>query len=91
MENEKKIKLDELPDAGSEPEILALPVKVKSKKAKLDPRLENLKNLNAEERIEAVSDSWRFERPGMHWGWLVALVSLIVLERMRPFEDQPDL
>ena len=57
MDNEKKFKLDELPDSGSEPDKIEIPKIIKSKP---EPRLENLKPLTDSERVDALGQQWRF-------------------------------
>lgn len=77
MDNEKKIKLEELPDTGSEPDKLVFTALPKSRP---EPRLENLKTLSDSERADALGQRWLFDRPMMQWGWLFFLVSLGLLE-----------
>jgi hypothetical protein len=78
MENEKKIKLDELPDSGSEPDKIEIPKIIKSKP---DPRIENLKQLTDPERVDALGQLWRFDRTKIKWGWLFFLLSLFAFEK----------
>jgi hypothetical protein len=78
MDNEKKIKLEELPDKGSEPDkIVFTPVA----KSRPEPRLEKLKTLNNAEKIEAIGQSWFFDKQIKRWGWLYVLLLLLVLEK----------
>ncbi len=85
MDNEKKFKLDELPDKGSDiPEIKPHP---KPKSSKPEPRIEKLKTLNADERVEAMTQRWHFDRPKQNWGWLIALGILLALEKSGHWGD----
>jgi hypothetical protein len=85
MDNEKKIKLDELPDQGSDtPEIKPHP---KPRTSKPDPRIENLKTMNSGQRVEAMTQRWHFDKPKQNWGWLVALVILLALEKSGHWRD----
>jgi hypothetical protein len=78
MDNEKKFKLDELPDSGSEPEKNDIP---KINKSKPEPRIEYLKQLTDSERVEALGEQWRFDRSKIKWGWLLFLFSLFAFEK----------
>ena len=78
MDNEKKFKLDELPDSGSEPEKIDIP---KINKSKPEPRIEYLKQLTDSERVEALGEQWRFDRSKIKWGWLLFLFSLFAFEK----------
>jgi hypothetical protein len=78
MDNEKKFKLDELPDSGSEPDKIEIPKIIKSKP---EPRIENLKQLNDSERVHALSQLWRFDRSKIKWGWIFFLFALFAFEK----------
>jgi hypothetical protein len=78
MDNEKKFKLDELPDSGSEPDKIEIPTIVKSKP---EPRIENLKQLTDAERVDAIGQLWRFDRSKIKWGWLFFLIALFAFEK----------
>lgn len=78
MENEKKIKLDELPDSGSEPDKIDVP---KIAKSKPEPRLQNLKQLTDSERVDALGQFWRFDQSKMKLGWVVVLLALVAFEK----------
>lgn len=83
MDNdEKKFTLDELPDKGSEPEIKAPPP---PKKEKPEPRLEKIKKLKPSEQVEALGQRWYFDKPKRNWGWLIALIALIYVEKAQLF------
>lgn len=84
MDNERKIKIDELPDEGSEPEIKQHP---KKPKAQPEPRVENLKGLDQYQRLEALSLRWHFDRPKKLWGWLIVLSLLLYFEKSRILVD----
>ncbi len=78
MENEKKIKLDELPDSGSEPDKIDIPKIVKSKP---EPRLEKLKELTDSERVDALGQFWRFDQTKVKFGWVIFLLALFAFEK----------
>jgi hypothetical protein len=78
MDNEKKFKLDELPDSGSEPDKIEIPKIIKSKP---EPRIENLKQLTDSARVDALGQQWRFDRSKIKWGWFVFLISLFAFEK----------
>lgn len=84
MDNEKKFKLDELPNSGSEPDKMVL---VPVKKKVPDPRIEKLKNLNDSEREEVLSERWIFDKKKRKWGWLVVLVLLFALSKSKILTD----
>lgn len=76
---EKKFKLDELPDnTGSEPDKINHPT---PKKAPLEPRLQSFKTLGNTEKAAALSQSWFFDKQIKRWGWLIALLVLLALEK----------
>ena len=84
MDNEKKFKLEELPDKGSEPDkIKFFPLKKKH----AEPRLENLKKMNASEMDEALSDRWHFDKNKRKWGWLIFLFLLMGLQKSKYLLD----
>jgi hypothetical protein len=78
MDKEKKIKLEELPDLGSEPEVKLPPT---AKKKKPEPRIAKLKNMNDSEKSDALSLRWHFDRPDKRWGWLITLLILLFLQK----------
>ena len=78
MDKEKKIKLEELPDLGSEPEVKLPPT---PKKKKSEPRIAKLKGMNDSERSDALSLRWHFDRPIKSWGWLITLLTLFFLQK----------
>lgn len=79
MEDEKKFKLDELPDKGSNSEA---EVKIKPIRAsRPEPRVEKLKAMSASQKVETLTQRWHFDKPVQKWGWLVALAFLLVLEK----------
>jgi hypothetical protein len=80
MDNEKKIKLDELPDKGSETGEEDKPKIIPLKKTSIEPRLEKLKGLEDEERLEILSRSWRFDRPVRYWGGIILFLLLAALQ-----------
>lgn len=77
MENEKKIKLAELPNEGSELEVKVKPLI----RPKLEPRVENLRKLDAAGKLENISLRWHFDIPQRHWGWLWTILILFVLQK----------
>lgn len=80
MDNEKKFKLDELPDLGSEPDKIVF---TKVANTGPEPRLENFKKLNESERADALAQRWHFDHQTVKWGWVIYLVSLFVLEKSK--------
>jgi len=85
MDNEKKIKLEELPDSGSEPEIMVSPPKKIKKQT--EPRLENLKMLSDSEKVEALAEVWHFDQKKPRWTWLFVLLALFALEKSKVLSD----
>ncbi len=83
MDNEKKFKLDELPDKGSDTPETKPPPKASNK---VEPRIEKLKTLNTGQRVEAMAQRWHFDKPKQNWGWLAALVILLALEKSGHWE-----
>lgn len=77
-EEEKKIKLEELPDEGSEPVPLKTPRKKEKKKP--EPRVEKLKPLDRNAKVELLQSKWIFDNPVRSYYWLVYIFVLCVLE-----------
>lgn len=78
---EKKYKLDELPDhSGSEPDKLA-PAPASIVKPKIDHRVENVKKLNHQKQLEALSQKWHFDKLKRKWMWLIVLLFLFAMEK----------
>jgi hypothetical protein len=91
MDKEKKIKLDELPDSGSSPEVKITPI---PKKSKPDPRMTKLKGMDDSQRSETLALRWHFDRYERKWGWLICLVFLFFLQtgaHMKEFDDKREL
>lgn len=85
MDNdEKKFKLNELPDEGSH-FIEEVPPPKRKKKSPQEPRIVNIKKLSDIDKKDALSVIWRFDKPKLKWGWIVALLVLIVLQNYRYF------
>lgn len=79
--DEKKFKLDELPDhSGSEPDKLA-PAPASVVKPKVDHRVEKVKKLNHEKQLDAISQKWHFDKMKPKWTWLFVLIFLFGLEK----------
>jgi hypothetical protein len=79
MDEEKKFKLDELPEKGSSHSNPA-PRQIRPVHKTSEPRLEKLKGLNSTERLEAMTQRWYFDKPVRHWTWLVLLLVLLGLQ-----------
>jgi hypothetical protein len=91
MDNEKKIKLDELPDSGSSPEVKNTPI---LKKTKPDPRITKLKGMDDSQKSETLALRWHFDRYERKWGWLLALGILFFLQtglNMKEFNEERGL
>lgn len=67
-DDEKRFKLDELPDAGSEPIQKKAPKKITFKAE--DPRVKNLRSLDDKGRVEAMTQSWTFDHPDWSIMWI---------------------
>lgn len=76
---EKRIKLDELPDAGSEPQPQAKPNKRPPKETP-DPRLERLKTMDDKSKVETMIQKWYFDQPEWSFAWVPVLVILLGVE-----------
>lgn len=82
MDDEKKVKLEELPDEGSSSLTLKKPKVVIHVNKEQDPRLENLRELDSEAKLEVLSKTWSFDRPQYLFGWLVYIVAIILIQQM---------
>lgn len=75
MSDEKKFKLDELPDEGSEPVKKAPPKRTAPRPS--DPRISQVKNLKTDKaRVEMMEQSWTFDLPDYSFTWVPWLVVL---------------
>lgn len=79
MSDEKKFKLDELPDEGSQPVKNSPPPKPEKKV--VDPRLTNLKNLKTDTaRVEMMEQTWTFDLPEYSFAWIPWAITLGIAE-----------
>jgi hypothetical protein len=85
MDPEKKFKLDELPDEKSGSSVLKPQTPKKVPKIN-DPRIENLKPMNDQDRVDEMKRRWIFDRPVRLWGWLFFVGGLFILEQTRVHE-----
>ena len=76
-DDEKKFRLDELPDEGSVPEPPPAS-RIKTPKQSVDPRLEKLNQLDAESKVDTMVRKWTFDQPVYHYTW-VAFVGVIIV------------
>ena len=84
-EDEKKFKLDELPDEGSKSS-LKIPKK-KIDKPGADPRLEKLKFLSERQKTQVMTQTWKFDKSVLKYGWTIYIVVLGYLQYIRPYEQ----
>jgi hypothetical protein len=78
MSEEKKFKLDELPEKGSS--VSEKPQLFKRINTSEDPRLKEAKNLTEEEKLLFLSKRWSYDRPLYHFDWLIYVLLLSVIE-----------
>ena len=83
MSEEKKFKLDELPDKGSSH--LNEAPKIPKLKVKEDPRVVGIGKLTEEEKLKHLSVSWRYDKKIYHFEWVLYVAVLIVLEYEKIF------
>jgi hypothetical protein len=80
MDDEKKFKLDELSDEKSESSA-SKPKTIKKTTKAADPRLETMKPMSFEDRVDMMKRRWVFDKPERLWGWLFFIVILLALEK----------
>ena len=73
--DEKKVKLDELPDEGSE--IPKPAPKLSSRKITIDPRLKKLSQVDDEKKVELMKRSWVFDDPDWSLWWVVYILVIV--------------
>lgn len=76
---EKKFKIDELPDEGSSSVKPATPIKRKTKEES-EPRLEKLKILDPVTKVDVMVQKWEFDEPIKSFAWIGYILFLCVLE-----------
>ncbi len=76
-EPEKKVKVDELPDEGSEPVLKNQP-KVISRPT--EPRIEKIKSLTGSERLALMDQSWSFDSQELSFNWFPFVTALVLAE-----------
>jgi hypothetical protein len=86
MDSEKKFKLDELPDENSGSSVLP-PKKTKIIPKVSDPRLDTLKTMSDQDRVEEMRRRWIFDCPVRLWGWIFYVAILLVLEKSGFYQD----
>lgn len=77
-DEEKKVKLDELPDEGSEP-VKPRPVRPKKKEIP-EPRITKLKTLDDPLKVEMMKQSWHFDVRNKDYTWVGFIAILLILE-----------
>lgn len=85
MSDDKKYSLNELPDEGSEPKDKVTSTQ-KVKKEALEPRIEMLKNLDTNSKVELMVQNWTFDDRIIDYSWMVLALFLGILE-FTPFYD----
>ena len=78
-DSEKRIKLDELPDEGSDPKPKAQ-TRARPTRQTPDPRLEKLKNLDDKSKVESMIQKWYFDNEELSFAWVPFLIILAGLE-----------
>jgi hypothetical protein len=78
--DEKKFKLGDLPDEKSGRPSPPKP-KPRQEKKTSDPRLETLKSLNNQARVEQMKRKWSFDKTDRLWGWAIYIGLLLLLEK----------
>lgn len=78
MSDEKKIKLDELPDEGSTPS--PGPQKKSPKKSPPDPRLTEFKKIDDAKKLQVMEQSWTFDVPELSFDWFPWFLILVALQ-----------
>lgn len=79
-EEEKKVKLDELPDEGSSVIFRPSPVKKSAKRAPPDPRITSLKDKKAPEKLQTMQQKWVFDEREKDFTWVVFVLILGVIQ-----------
>jgi hypothetical protein len=77
-EEEKKIKLEELPDEGSSSHLR--PTVKKKKNVSVEPRIKNLLALKESEKIEWMTKKWSFGEKMPNFGWVIILILLSFMQ-----------
>jgi hypothetical protein len=77
-DEEKKIKLEELPDEGSSSSLR--PVVKKKKRLSVEPRIKNLEGLKESEKIEWMTKKWSFGKKMPNFGWVIILILLSFMQ-----------
>jgi|GEM_PF-2482160 hypothetical protein len=84
MSEDKKFKLDELPEKGGQ-SVSPAPLK-KRKITAIDPRISELKTLDDSGKVEAMGMKWKFDAPDRSYSWLIFVLILGIIE-FTPFYE----
>lgn len=83
-DDEKKLKISELPDEGSSSSPKTPKQKVLRKDA--DPRVEKLQLLSEREKVSVMSQTWYFDKSEWSFGWVPYVLILVGLQVTTPYE-----
>lgn len=78
MSEEKKFKLDELPDKGSS-HFEEAP-KIQKIKEKQDPRVTGVNKLSEEDKLNLLSVRWSYDRQIYHLEWVIYIAAIMALQ-----------
>ena len=84
-EEEKKIKIEELPDEGGPS--LPQPILKRKKPQSVEPRINNLKGLNESAKMEEMSKKWYFDKKRSNLGMAIGFVVLGLLDFLSPYQN----
>ena len=78
MSEDKKFKLDELPEKGGH--LVSPTPPRKHKKPAIDPRISELKTLDDNQKVEVMGMKWKFDEPVRSYSWLIVVAIFGIIE-----------
>lgn len=79
MDQDKKVKLDELPEEGSSS--FQGPTDLRSISKELEPRIQKLKKLDTAAQVNLMDQKWRFDKEVWTFGWLAYILILFAINQ----------
>jgi hypothetical protein len=78
MSNEKKTKLDELPNEGRSSKTSSH--RLNNNKEKTEPRIQKLKTLDDKSKVQVMVQRWHFDKEEQSYGWVLYILILLMVE-----------
>lgn len=84
-DDDKMIKLEELPDEGSSSSLRPTPKRKRNQE--IEPRIKNLEGRDEASQVEEMSKKWYFGEKLPNYGWIFFSISLALIEFSDSYQD----